>query len=154
MSDYKSCEIRAPHEGHNWISVAPKTINYHYCDGRQWTNDEVYNHLQGVIRSVLFSTKNQANKFAGMDDIIMGEIWPQVVGFLQPEDMPATVTLGGINVSNQGYQITPGRMMEIPPSPIDRIADAVEKIAKLTDHMDFCGHGNIEVFCGPCNRKG
>jgi len=126
------------------------SVMFHYCQGKQWTNNEVFNHLQGLIREALKKSYTIEMTGPTIDAQIMAEIWPQIVGFLQPEDMPLKVEVS----EPSEWKIGPGPMMVLPPDPLERIADAAEKIATFMDHLPFCGHGNIEVFCGPCSRKG
>lgn len=137
MADFKECSIRAPHEAHPWQESKPydgfvpqMVPQYHLCKGKQWTNNEAYNDLHALIKAALDNRPGWACGELAPDEQIMQEIWPKIAGFLQPEDMPLTVTLGGDGIPDQEYLVGPGRIMEIPPNPMDRIADAVEKIEK------------------------
>ncbi|AVR56970.1 hypothetical protein PBI_TRISCUIT_98 [Microbacterium phage Triscuit] len=137
MADVKQCDIRAPHERHNWQSsqryegFVPQVIPlYHVCNGRRWQNAEVYEKLKELITDVL-KEENKQYWQGGLNPAtrITEAIWQDMVGFVQPEDMPLTFSLGGHEVAIDGdFTVGPGKVFEIPTDPMTRIADAVEKI--------------------------
>lgn len=137
MAAIKECDIRAPHEAHSWQDsglyngfVPQMSIHYHYCPGKKWTNDEVRTHLAELIQTALENHPGYAFGESDPHLKIMEELWPKIVGFVQPEDMPQTFTLGGDNIPDREYMITPDRIMQIPPDPMTRIAESLEKIEK------------------------
>ncbi|WNO27849.1 hypothetical protein SEA_HUWBERT_100 [Microbacterium phage Huwbert] len=136
MADVKQCDIRAPHERHNWQDAerydgfVPQMVpRYHVCNGRRWQNAEVYEHLKELITDVL-KEENKQYWQGGLNPAtrITEAIWQDMVGFIQPEDMPMTFTLGGDNIPDRDYMVSPGAMFQLPTDPMTRIAESLEKI--------------------------
>jgi hypothetical protein len=164
VADIKECSIQAPHEAHPWQEnrsydgFVPQQIPiYHHCNGKVWKNNEVFNHLQFLIREALKEPRYIMSGEPSQDEQIMAELWPKVVGFLQPEDMPLKLSANQANLNEEDlikqWDIGRSQIMMLPPDPQERIADALEKIAKFTDSFGICDHGNVEAFCGPCIRN-
>lgn len=137
MADLVPCYINAPHEVHPWIELDKndqRKVLHHYCSGKQWNNNEVFNHLQNLIREALKKPRYLESGGLSHDDQIMQEIWPEVVGFLQPEDMPARYILAGDDIAEREiidqWNMGRGKIMLVPPTAEDRMADALEKIEK------------------------
>jgi hypothetical protein len=159
MADIAPCNIRAPHERHSWQEVTNNDelgirIGYHLCNGKRWQNAEVYEKLKALITDVL-KEENKQYWRGGLNPAtrITEAIWQDIVGFIQPEDMPTQWDIDAAKEDIQNFKLGNGRVMLIPPDPQERIANAVEKIAKFTDNFHICDHGNIEAFCEPCKMK-
>jgi hypothetical protein len=71
--------------------------------------------------------------------------------------MPLKLSANQANLNEEDlikqWDIGRSQIMMLPPDPQERIADALEKIAKFTDSFGICDHGNVEAFCGPCIRN-
>lgn len=141
MADFKECSIKAPHENHSWAEVDMTSAKFHYCKGKQWQNEEVFNDLQALIREALENPPGFACGELAPDAQIMQEIWPKVVGFLQPEDMPLKWEAS----EPSEWKLGPGPMMMLPPDPIERIADAVERIANRIDRPKYSANDSLDL---------
>lgn len=130
MADILPCSIKAPHEAHPWIDVVPRKIQYHYCQGKVWNQFEVRTHLAELIQTALETFHDQSADVP-LHIQVVNELWPKIVGFVQPGDMSQTFRITG-DIPDDQWSYQPGVMMVAPPTPLERIADAVEKIEKNT----------------------
>lgn len=48
------------------------------------------------------------------------------------------------------FKASPGRVWEMPPSALERIADVLEYFQKV---LPICDHGNIWAACPSCQTK-
>jgi hypothetical protein len=148
MADIQVCNVKAPHETHNWVGLAPGVagFQYHHCPGKVWNNFEVRTHLAELIQTALEDIPTWELGQLPPYLQITEKLWPRIVGFVQSEDGVPTVTGGNPDFVTE-WKVNRDPLMVIPPTSSERIAEVLEY---LRDRIPICDHVNIQALCPSC----